>query len=256
MGIAFIGDTQETLLVERLIGRENNRAESAQLINAVADAKPSLVVHLGDLVALSTARAWRRFDDLVRSLAGIPRAAIRGNHDGWGVRAVVEREWRARFPIDERVLRVGESAIVLLDSNLRDRAWNEQGEWFARTLAQLDDDASCERVLACVHHPPRTNSTVTSDDTDVARDLLPPFVASQKTCALLSGHVHAYERFDVEGKHLIVAGGGGGPRVRLQGRHVDVCRLPSPRPLHYLWVEGDTLEARDVEGRVFDSVRL
>jgi predicted phosphodiesterase len=264
VGIAFIGDTQETLLVERLVGREDNRAESARLIDAIAAAKPSLIVHLGDLVAMSTVGAWRRFDVLVRPLHGIARVAIRGNHDLWGTQRVVAREWRGRFPNEQRLVRMGATAIVLLDSNVRGAAWQEQREWLARTLAQVDADDTYARALVCVHHPPRTNSTVTSDDVDVARDLLPAFVASKKTRAMLSGHVHAYERFEVDGpygvKHLIVAGAAGGPRVRLhagaKAKHVDVCALPSPRPLHYLWLDGDTLEARDVDGHVFDRMTL
>jgi 3',5'-cyclic AMP phosphodiesterase CpdA len=264
VGIAFIGDTQETLLIERLLGREDNRAESIRLIAAIAQARPTLVVHLGDLVALSTARAWRSFDTLVRPLHGVARVAIRGNHDLWGRAHVVEREWSARFPSQTRLVRAGATAIVLLDSNLRDAAWNEQREWLARTLGQLDGDDTYARVLVCVHHPPRTNSTVTSDDVDVARDLLPAFVASRKTRAMLSGHVHAYEHFEIDGpfgvKHLVVAGGAGGPRVRLhtgaRARHVDLCALPSPRPVHSLWLDGDTLEARDVQGTAFDRIRL
>lgn len=266
-GIAFIGDTQETLLVERLIGREDNRATRGRLVDSIAAARPALVVHLGDAVAISTSAAWRRFDELMRPLGGVPLVAVRGNHDLWGRAKTVEREWNARFHGQERVMRSEGTAIVLLDSNraaMGERSWRAQREWLAATLRTLDDDASCARIICCAHHPPCTNSTVTSDDVEVARDVLPVFIGARKTRALVSGHVHAYERFDVDGphgtKHLIVAGGAGGPRVRLhtsaKARHVDMCALPSPRPMHYLWLEGATLQARDVTGTQFDVVAL
>jgi len=49
----------------------------------------------------------------------------------------------------------------------------------------------------------------------VQRDLLPAFMAAKKTLAMMTGHVHSYERFARAGKALVVSGGGGGPRARL-----------------------------------------
>src|SRR4051812_49040841 len=62
---AVIGDTQRTLPIERLLGREQNDAERPRLIDAIAKDRPDLLVHLGDAVADgASARSWRYFDQL------------------------------------------------------------------------------------------------------------------------------------------------------------------------------------------------
>jgi hypothetical protein len=59
----------------------------------------------------------------------------------------------------------------------------------------------------------------------VQRFIVPPFVRADKTLAMLSGHVHSYERFMRSGKLFVVTGGGGGPRAKLNAgsdrRHSD-----------------------------------
>jgi hypothetical protein len=61
---------------------------------------------------------------------------------------------------------------------------------------------------------------------------------------MISGHTHAYEHFVEDGKHFIVTGGGGGPRVSLHTgqdqRHRDLFVGPAPRPFHYLWMVPET----------------
>ncbi len=80
---------------------------------------------------------------------------------------------------------------------------------------------------------------MTGDELHVQRVFVPPFAAARKTIAMLSGHVHSYERFERGGKIYIVAGGGGGPRARLAAgdrrRHADdLFDGPSVRHFHYL----------------------
>jgi hypothetical protein len=120
-------------------------------------------------------------------------------------------------------------------------------------------------VLVLLHHPPFTNSRVTSDAIHVQRDLVPPFAGASKTLAMISGHVHNYERFVREGKTFLVAGGGGGPRAPLREgarrRHADDLfaggRL---RAFHYLRFrpgrEALEVEVRGLEkdGTGFDTM--
>ncbi len=90
-----------------------------------------------------------------------------------------------------------------------------------------------------LHHPPYTNSRVTSDTLHVQRHMVAPFQEARKTLAMLSGHVHSYERFERGGKVFLVTGGGGGPRVNLaegaRRRHSDDAFAGPPlRSFHYL----------------------
>lgn len=227
-----VGDLQRTSWLEWW--REQNDAERVRVVRAIADERPAFLVIVGDLVfGGARARDWAAFDVLSTPIreAGIPVIAAMGNHEYWGGRSG-EGHFFARFPhLDgERwyVRAWGPLRFVVLNSNEGDlwkREWREQKRWYERTLAELDRDPAVRGVIVVAHHPPYTNSTVTSDERHVQRDFVPAFLAARKTLALMNGHVHSYERFERQGKAFVVSGGGGGPRARLstgaQRRHPD-----------------------------------
>jgi 3',5'-cyclic AMP phosphodiesterase CpdA len=245
--IAIVGDTQRTLAVERIIGREQNDAERPGIISAIAQDHPDLLVHLGDAVATgASGQDWIRFDQLFTPIraAGIPVLPVIGNHDYWGLRSAAMTNLRTRFPAAEAhwyAARYSNLALIWLDSNrasLSREEWERQSAWLKEQLAAADRDPAVKAVLVFCHHSPFTNSTVTTDDADVQETFLPPFNASKKAIAMICGHTHAYEHFEMQGKTFLVSGGGGGPRVKLltpdAQRHPDRFCGPSPRPFHYL----------------------
>lgn len=258
--IAVVGDLQRTGLVE--FWREQNDAERARIVEAIAREAPALLITLGDHVfAGGSARDWARFDALFSPVreAGIPVLPIVGNHDCWPRGARTLRHYFARFPhLDGAhwyARRVGPLGLVALDSNrfwLSPQRWEEQRKWFAQELARLDGDREVRGVVVLVHHPPYTNSKVAAPSLAVQDTFVRAFLRAQKTLAMLSGHVHAYEHFAREGRHFLVSGGGGGPRHRLLPRErqtfADLFGGPSPRDFHYLLLEpgeeGLTLRAR------------
>jgi hypothetical protein len=186
-----------------------------------------------------------------------------GNHDYWGSSAVAMNNLHARFP------ELGKShwyagryknlTLLWLDSNrkrLSSAAWKTQSQWLKDQLESADQDPATQAVLVFCHHPPFTNSQTTGDERDVQEAFLPAFLKSRKGVVMITGHAHAYEHFEHQGKTFIVSGGGGGPRVKLlQGkasRHHDLYDAPSPRPFHYLLLRpGDA--ALDVEVKGFDK---
>jgi 3',5'-cyclic AMP phosphodiesterase CpdA len=277
--LALLGDPQRTLWVERLIGREQNDESRAALDKDLAAQRPGLLVLLGDLTNAGGSQSeWERFDELFAPIrgAGIPMLALLGNHDYWGREEEALANAAARFPqLGQKrwYLRAfGRLALVLLDSNepqLGESRWEEQSDWYRRTLAALDGDPAVSGVLVLAHHPPYTNSRTTGDEEHVQRAFLPAFFAARKTLAFVTGHAHAYERFEERGRTFIVSGGGGGPRVRLlagaHARHRDLHSAGSPRPFHYLLVEQDASGARvtvrgldkgETEARVIDRFEL
>lgn len=263
---AVIGDTQETMFWESLLGRESNPAERRQLFAQLEAAAPAFLVITGDLTSVgSSDRHWRYFDGLAAGLRGqdVPILPAIGNHDYWGSNAAATRAFAARFAQFGRshwyARRYGALALVFLDANHGDLgrdAWQRQQLWFRQALADFDGDSTVGGVLVFEHQPPFTNSTVTSDDDDVQRAFVPAFMLAHKTLAMLSGHTHAYEHFVERGKHFIVSGGGGGPRVKLlagdQVAHRDLFTGPSPRPFHYLWMTPGA-HVLQVEVRGFDK---
>jgi 3',5'-cyclic AMP phosphodiesterase CpdA len=244
---AAVGDLQRTSLAE--VWRESNDLEREKIIGSIAAENPDFVALLGDLVFRgSSAVGWSRFDRLAAPLAEarIPIVPILGNHEYWVSPRSAMMNFFARFPRLEgrhwHAVRFGPLAIVALDSNKRflsRDSWERQRDWFAGELERGAADPEVRGILVLVHHPPYTNSTVTQDELHVQDAFVPPFRAARKTMAMLSGHVHSYERFFREGKAYVVAGGGGGPRVRLaeggRRRHGDdLFEGPAVRHFHYL----------------------
>lgn len=241
---AVVGDLQRTSRVE--FWKESNPEESRRLVVEIAARGPDFVVGLGDLVFQgSSRRDWEGFDALTAPLraAGVPILPVLGNHEYWARRGPALRNVFTRFPRLAASRWYAETygplRLLFLDSNegaLGAAAWREEAGWLRAELARADAEAAVEGVVVFVHHPPYTNSTVTGDELHVRREFVPPFAAARKTVAMVAGHVHSYERFVRGGKTFLVAGGGGGPRVRLaQGvarRHPDDA-FDGPRVRHF-----------------------
>ncbi|HJL35354.1 MAG TPA: metallophosphoesterase [Polyangiaceae bacterium LLY-WYZ-15_(1-7)] len=247
--LLVVGDFQRTSFFESaVLGRERNDAERARLVRALAgeEGAAGLLV-LGDLVFDgSSCGDWAELDGLlapVREAGGV--IVVPGNHDYWGpdrfacarleerFEGLAESRWRR---VDWRGV-----ALLLLDSNedaLGEAAWAAQRAWLEETLAAIDEDARVRRGVLAMHHPPYTNSTVTEDEAHVQAAFVEALEGHPKVRLVLAGHAHAYEHFVVDGRHYVVSGGGGGPRVELldgeQVRHADRFEGPSPRPFHYL----------------------
>jgi len=221
---AIVGDLQPTSGLE--VWRESNPRERRAILREVSEENPDFVAFLGDLVFCgSSSAAWDEFDRLCSPLkaAGIVAYPVLGNHEYWLSRRPALANFFGRFPhLRERhwyAATYGSLGLVFLDSNLRwlpPAAWREQLVWYRRQLAQWDADDAISGTLVLLHHPPFTNSRVTSDTIHVQRDFVPPFTQSAKTLAMVSGHVHNYERFVRDDKTFLVAGGGGGPRAALR----------------------------------------
>lgn len=258
---AIASDFQRTSRAE--VWRESNVRERAIILAAIAREGPEMVLMLGDLVFCgSSASDWRDFDALAAPIreAGIPVLAVPGNHEYWVSPRSGLKNFQARFPLLEQrrwhARSWGPLRLVFLDSNRRflsSALWKEQVRWYAEEIARADGDPETRGTLVLVHHPPYTNSSVTSDELHVQRSFVPPFQAARKTLAMLSGHVHSYERYERGGKTFLVTGGGGGPRVRLETdsrrRHRDDL-FPGPpvRFFHYL-MAALTEDGVDVEMR-------
>jgi 3',5'-cyclic AMP phosphodiesterase CpdA len=239
------GDLQRTSFLE--LWRESNDEERRAVVAAIAAERPAFVAFTGDLVFDgSSGRHWADFDAVAAPLhdAGIPAVSALGNHDLWA--GADARRFFARFPgLGGRrrfVVAYGPLRLVFLDSNVDAQPpaeWAAQKRWYDETLSGLDRDPEVRGVLVLLHHPPFTNSTVTGDEPHVARDLVPAFLAAHKALAMMSGHVHSYERFRRGDKTFVVSGGGGGPRARLatgsSRRHPDDLYAGPPlRDFNYL----------------------
>ncbi len=248
--LVIVGDIQRTSIVERALGRESNPDARRRLVAAIGETRPAAIVIVGDLVFDgASAVDWTWFERVFAgAVHGGPSVHVAlGNHDYWGSDAAARFYIGHRFPAlretTHYVRRHGPLALVMLDSNeasLGPDAWAAQSAWLHRTIYALDADPDVRGTLVFAHHPPFTNSDVTGDEEHVQRAFLPGFVRASKTLAFFSGHAHTYERYEKRGKHYVVTGGGGGPRVMgrdVSSKHADRVTGPYPRPFHFVRVD-------------------
>ncbi len=266
--IAILGDLQRTSLFERVVlRREQNDRARARLIDAVVSTSPRAVVLLGDLVCFGfRAWEWMPVDRLLQPLRQreTPVLPILGNHDTWAWATRGLRHHRRRFPRFAAgtwyTERFDSLRLIFLDSNrhrLGAAHWRAQCAWYETTLQSAEEEESVRGVVVLTHHPPFTNAQSVGESEHVQQAFLPGFLAHEKTLALISGHVHSYEHFIERGKHCIVQGAGGGPRVRLvegaSRRHLDQYEGPSPRPFCFSLLTETSTGAR-LEVRGFEEV--
>jgi len=242
----LVGDTQRTSFWE--FWREQNDSARIAVLQKIASENPAFVIILGDLVSQgSNPIHWQQFDEYTADIrnSGIPIFPVLGNHDYFGNKERALGHYFSRFPhlekskwIAFRFLSVG---IILLNSNfneLKDNERRQQHSWFIKKISEFQNDLALTTILVACHHPPYTNSKVVSDDKDVQRTFVEPFIATPKAKLFFSGHCHSYEHFVKNDKHFIVSGGGGGPRQLLEidaekQRHSDTYKGGPLRDFHF-----------------------
>lgn len=246
--VAIVGDLQRTGAVETW--RENNDQHRPSIIAGILADAPDALVLLGDMVWWGASRSdWQYFDKLIEPIraANIGVLPVLGNHDYYGNDEIAMANVMQRWPwfSEDGLVRIIDSvAYVVINTNFDDigpERSRRHRQWFIKTLRTLDAHSGVVAVVVCGHHPPFTNSTTVSPDAVLQRYFVPSFVQSAKGTLWLSGHAHTYERFHIDGRQFIVAGGGGGPRQAVAAAHAavytDEYRGEAIRPLHHLVIE-------------------
>ena len=211
-----VGGLRSTLGYEA--GRSTTPRERRAVLREVSGEKPDFVALLGDLVFCgSSVDAWSDYDRVTSPLksGGVPAYPVLGNHDYWLTRRSALSNYFARFPhLRGRHWYAATYAgigLAFLDSNvqwLTAGAWLEQLDWYERLLNQWDGDREILGTVVLLYHPAFSRRTST-DILHVQRDLLPIFLRSRKTLAMLSGLVHDDAPVFRDGRAFFAAGGPG-----------------------------------------------
>jgi UDP-2,3-diacylglucosamine pyrophosphatase LpxH len=253
--ILFLSDTQAPMWVERLVLRTHqNTKATTTIFNEIIRLKPAVLYWLGDIVSLGYRNnKWRIIDHFLMNCTAVGTAvyAIMGNHDVMGRPRKGARNFQKRFPEHSPTgyLKITDAiAVVMLNSNfsiLSAADLVKQQTWYEQTLADLDVNPDVRVIIVTCHHAPYSNSKLVGSSKLVQQRFVPPYLKSQKGKLFITGHSHAFERYEFEGKTFLVIGGGGGLRQPL---NTSPTRLPDLatdyKPLfHYLSVrrEGDGL---------------
>ena len=252
----FVSDTQQPMLVEKILLKSNhNLKATADIFAAIIKDKPKSLYMLGDVVGLGFSnRKWKKVDRFLDSCRsqGTGVCGVLGNHEVMGRRKKGERNFQKRFPMNVRTgyVSVTDSvAVVLLNSNFNALTASDeirQQEWYKATLESLDKTDSVKAVIVCCHHAPYSNSKIVKCSNKVQENFVPAYIQSKKAQLFITGHAHAFEHFKMKGKDFLVIGGGGGlhqPLNNATGSLPDLAADYKPM-FHYLSVKrfaGDLL---------------
>lgn len=236
------------MFVERLVLRTHQNTRATQVIfSEIIRRKPPVLYWLGDIVSLGFRNnKWRIIDEFLAQCTAVGTAvyAIMGNHDVMGRPRKGARNFQQRFPDHSPtgyLQRTDNTAVVMLNSNFSTLSVSnlvKQQTWYEQTLRDLDADPNVAVVVVTCHHAPYSNSKLVGSSKLVQQRFVPPYIRSQKARLFITGHSHAFERYEFDGKTFLVIGGGGGLRQPL---NTSPSRLPdlagNYKPLfHYLVV--------------------
>jgi hypothetical protein len=149
--------------------------------------------------------------------------------------------------------------VLILDSNLRDEAFDEQTAWLEEELAAARTSGDVHHVFAAVHHAPFSVGLHGGDER--IREAWTPLFEAHGVDAVFSGHDHVYSRAEHGGVRYFVTGGGGAPLYR-QSASADDASQDALRRFasvhHYLLVDiaDGVVEVRAVrlDGSILDTI--
>ncbi len=250
--ICFISDTQEPMLIERVVHKYNKNKKARQILfNKIMEISPDAVFHLGDIVAAGSNKSdWKPIDIFVSKLNenNIAFYPIPGNHEYLFSSKKGINNFSKRYPYAPVIgysRTINNTAVILLNSNFKKLSREEfqnQLTWYRKTLNKLEADTSIVFIIVGCHHSPFTNSKVVSPSIEVQRYFLPEFFSTSKCKLFVSGHAHAFEHFKIKGKDFLVIGGGGGIQQKLyrgkKEKHQDLFDTNSEtRMFHFVRIK-------------------
>ena len=203
---------------------------------------------LGDVVSLGyRTNRWRKVDLFLYSCKkeNIAVFGLLGNHDVMGRKNKGERNFNKRFPENIRTgyISITDSvAVILLNSNFSKLSAAEkrkQLNWYKLMLKTLDKNFAVKAIIVTCHHAPYTNSIIVGSSNVVQQSFVPPFMDASKAQLFITGHAHAFEHFNIKGKHFLVIGGGGGLHQPLNNSTKSILDLAADyKPFfHYLSIQ-------------------
>ncbi len=230
------GDTQEQIPYFTQAERH------ALVAERIASNEPGalFVLHVGDMVCMvDDEDEWKRFFTAGSVLfANTTIVPVLGNHEN---NATV---WYDSFGMPEWYsFDCGDAHFVVLDSN--DWAaphFDEETAWLRADLAanqEYREGNPAARTFVAFHHPPYSSDTRHPGGWTDIRDLWGPVFEEYGVDMVFNGHVHAYQRYAVNGIQYVVAAPGGGLLYNLTGEKTEGYAAGADHELGYVRVTVD-----------------
>lgn len=253
---------------------QGNPKVSKQLATMAWEDRPSIVLHVGDLVDTGArdddwhAEFFPGMQPLIGRVCFFP---VLGNHEGdarnyYDYMSLPDPEYYYTF-------KYSNAQFFMIDSNRNVDPESEQYRWLESELAK----STATWKFVCHHHPPYS-----SDENDYG-DLWKVNTSTRGTTRMRpltklydqygvdivwNGHIHSYERTwplksgqatDGGGTIYMITGGGGGS-LETPGPFRNFFENVVARGHHYVMVHLNgrdfEMKAYDLEGRLFDTLQL
>jgi Icc protein len=179
--VVQLSDTH--LRAEPDVSDESPDRRLAEVVGALADLRPDLVLLTGDIADDGSPSAYRRVSQVVSEM-GVPVLATPGNHDE---AAAMAREFGPQTTLD-----AGSWSIVLLDTSIPGEMHGQVDVY--EVLDRLGPDEDKPTLLA-MHHAAITTSTHEWFQLHGAPALVAALGARRDVRIVVSGHLH--QAFDV-----------------------------------------------------------
>jgi hypothetical protein len=237
--------------------------DTAKILSQVLTRAPDFSLHLGDLQyyssGLESYAYW--FDVMQPMFSGGAFFPAIGNHES--ERPGEFEEYYLRLFGDAEASRYytyesGGVHFFVLDTEQAFDQLSPQGGWLLQGLAAAQATPGFRFSVIQMHRPFLTCGD--ADEHSKEREELAPSFAEYGVRLALAGHLHGYERFELDGMTYITAGGGGGLVGDIDenlDRPYCGARLASAAAKHAVVIEvgpsGFTGEAVGPDGAVLDG---
>lgn len=205
----------------------------AQVAAGLAGSAPDVVLHGGDIQYRSNpGDTWRgMFNDLAATMRQAPMHFCVGNHES-ETETELEEQYRRLFGAqsegnqgDYHRVEAGPIRALMVNSESGLLADEAQLAWLEQELAAAAADPAVRQTIVAFHRPFYTFSKHAGGLP--VRERLHPLFVQHGVKLVLNGHVHAYERFEVDGVTYVVDGGGG---AALYDPNEDLEEIQATRP--------------------------
>ena len=230
-----------------------------RLITNINEAKPALVINLGDLIygygPASKEKQWDKYEAAARGIQA-PYYQVPGNHDTHSKEA--RRIYGRRFGSFYRSFDYEDCHFVLLD-NTEEQRWGYLGP---NQLSWLRHDLKtrARAVFVFLHFPVWEPDRITPEYYEFWAQTLHPLFKESRVQAVFGGHYHTYgPTREFDGIRYYITGGGGAelrPEYRKAGGEHHFMKVKVSRDTFDVRVVTERGELSDPEADVMGGLQF